>query len=493
MQPTNMSSLASTSSIEMATLPTTSKDQSASDIRRASEDYAGTMLEKPSNPIAMSIKNHIESGGSASRQMIGQAPDSMLSPTAAKWIIRGLYATSALAGFGAAAGLGGAIGKTAKITQLNDDDSPAFHQSLQVEALNSMLLSLGGGALLAASFLGAKYIEHRSLPVDANHAQNTHSHDAIQKGTQLITALKESIDQPISREAIGAVVANCFDEFCNDSAPASTNRSMTKGDVFKQEMLHLLPDIGRTDPDLSDDQKLQAVKNKIMDAAEFMASNDSPPIDYPDSIKTHEVLRYVGSFIEALSGDEESPASQGDLGLRAMIVENTMKQLYAAQGYCNTGHVSRVLQGLDEAIHFHLLDATNDANQPPPIVEAKEFYTMHKGELDGLVLKVVHTPEVKELLRDMQGSASSGTSDDIQARHDYKRAATDFVRARFTGALVDYMKNSHADLVVANPTLIDDLSDMIASDNGRFSIFVDNALAADDKPFSIGSFATMGY
>ncbi len=129
------------------------------------------------------------------------------------------------------------------------------------------------------------------------------------------------------------------------------------------------------------------------------------------------------------------------------MIENIMKRLYDASGYCNTGHVSRVMEGSKEALKALLLDdqAANSL-EPPPQISADEFYDLHKMDLEKVAATVVN--QSKEDLRKIEADIAGQTGEsDATQRRAYKERATAYVQERFTLAMVVFLRADHAALV----------------------------------------------
>lgn len=290
--------------------------------------------------------------------------------------------------------------------------------------------------------------------VDLNrHWENTHANQFITPLVKLFGGLKNVISSPIDKEVVKARIQTTLDRLCE----VDVN--------FKAEMIAVAPQ-----GDANDDRsRLRNVKEKILKAVNFMFSADQAdkrPMYYPGGIKVGEVLTYVWTCIEKLSADGHEDKAR-------LLLENLMKALYDASGYCNTGHVTRVLQAFKQSMQA-------DSDISSVLMTAQDFYTLHQNDLYQLVTDVIRTPTIRANLHALAQSQGEGS----QA---YKAAATQLIKNNFLSKLNAYLVASHPQVLTGNA---DFTTELMAYLDPGFAFFIDNARDNnDDDAGSVASFA----
>jgi hypothetical protein len=385
-------------------------------------------------------------------------------------------------GYGVSIGSGsfGALMTTQVIrlaVQMRLSNSYDEFQDLQVELRRATIIT---GALLGSfmlSFLSTMLFEHATNPgrdpflngpdvidqniVDPNELnnqpQNVHAASINRTQVAAFRALQSAIAHPVSKTQAKERILQVFDYLCEDLSSD-----------FKREMIALNQANASTDA-----ENLQSVKNKVENAIDFMvgdAQADRTPMHYPSTVTTSTVLTYVWSAIEQLS-------MTGHEAQARLLTENLIKSLYAAQGLCNTGHVSRVLQAFGDTVHFGF-QQEGATEETPPIITPQDFYTLNQNDLNVLLSDVVNTHNIRVELHELEQTHAND-------RTAYKEAATLVVKEAFVGQLGQYLAANHALILRGNPEIQSGLMRFLETD---FAAFIDNARNEDDMQ-SVASFS----
>jgi hypothetical protein len=285
--------------------------------------------------------------------------------------------------------------------------------------------------------------------------QNTHNDHLTHASVSLFNTLRNVISDPINSELVKARIKVTIGHLCRVDHQ------------FKAEMIAM----STRDTDRN---RFIEVKQKIYSAVDYMLSEDQAdqiPFDYPAMIKVGEVLTYVWTCIEKLSLDGHEDKAR-------LLAENLMKSLYASAGLCNTGYVMRVLQGFDQSIRFSL--NMSEFGQIGLALTPQDFYTVHQNDLYQLVDETIGTPVIRQRLLVLEQSHGAGTQ-------DYKAAATQLIKDKFSSRLNAYLRVSHPQLLTSNAAFATELMDCLAE---NFAFFIDNARAHNENDTSsVASFA----
>lgn len=292
------------------------------------------------------------------------------------------------------------------------------------------------------------------------HPQNAHAASMNREYVKAFQSLQALIPNPIDKALAKDRILEVFDYLCEEKS-------------FQKEMIALYP--------LEDDfdaTKLHLVKETIESAVHFMigeAQADRTPMHYPLIVTTSAVLTHIWSCIEHLSvAGHENEAR--------LLTENLNKALYAADGYCNTGHVSRVLQAFCDTIRFGF-DQDSQNQESLPVATPQDFYTLNQYDLNNLVSDVVNTDSVRAQLHTLEQKYHLGQAN--EDRTAYKEAATLVVQQSFVSLLDRYLADHHAPVLRGNAHFNQGLMHFLESD---FAAFIDNA--RDDNDInSIASFS----
>jgi hypothetical protein len=312
-----------------------------------------------------------------------------------------------------------------------------------------------------------------------NQPQNTHARSINSGHIHYFQSLQALIPNSVDKTLVKDRILNVFDYLCEGASN------------FKKEMIALHSGIKNhsgidnlANVDKSDAEKLQSVKDKVQNAIDFMIGElqaDRTPMDYPSIVTTSAVLTHVWSCIEHLSIAGYENESR-------LLTENLMKALFASDGHCNTGHVSRILQAFGDTIHFGF-HQDDEMHHLPLMITPQDFYTLHQNDLNDLVSDVVNTQSIRAQLHALEQTYGLGQSHDLEQgppdRSAYKEAATLVVQGAFSFQLERYLAENHAPLLESNPALHENLIHFLETD---FPAFIDNARNEDDMQ-SVASFS----
>ena len=289
-----------------------------------------------------------------------------------------------------------------------------------------------------------------------NQPQNVHAASTNRTHFAAFQALRSAINNPIDKTLAKDHILEIFDYLCEGESD------------FKREMIALNRSNNGTDT-----EKLHSVKDQVGNAIDFMigeAQANRTPMHYPPTVTSSAVLTHVWSCIEHLSmaGYEDQAR---------LLTENLIKALHASHGFCNTGHVSRLLQALGDTIRFGFNNDTH-IQDPLPVITPQDFYTLNQNDLNHLVSEVVNTHSTRAQLHDLEQEHP----EDLTA---YKESATLIVKGEFISQLGRYLVAHHALVLQSNPQLQEDLMRFLETD---FAAFIDNARDDEDMN-SVASFS----
>jgi len=321
---------------------------------------------------------------------------------------------------------------------------------------------------IADPFMNGPHVIDPNI-VDPNalndHPQNAHAASVNREHVKAFQALQALIPNPVDKTLAKNRLLEIFDYLCKDGAE------------FQKEMIALYPL-----EEAFDFIKLYEVKKTIESAAHFMTSEaqaDRTPMHYPPIVTTSAVLTHVWSCIEQLSiAGYENEAR--------LLTENMHKALYASDGYCNTGHVSRVLQAFKDTLCFGFDQANqNQASQASfTVITPQDFYMFNHNDLNALISEVVNTDSIRAQLHALEPIHHLGEAS--EDRLAYKEAATQIVKKSFSSQLGDYLASHHDQVLQGNAHLHEGLMRFLEAD---FAAFIDNARNDDDDINSIASFS----
>jgi len=302
-----------------------------------------------------------------------------------------------------------------------------------------------------------------------NYQRNVHDNSVVTPLQRCCKALTELTPTAPSESKIKKSILSYFD------TRSEKDMQFRKDMVAMAERIYWTP---RTEA-----QRVNQVRKNVEYATNFMLSDKQPAMDYAN-YSTNQILRSLWTFLTKIQGDEEAPLSRKERDFKRLATENIYKQLFSASGTCNTGHMSRVLQGFTESLHVLR------PNQPiieieTPIMDASTYYDLHRNDLEQLLRDVFLEPETLSALHQLAGQSNG---------YRFKAKGTQIVRHAFMNKMAEALPKKNPALFEKNPNLVEELKNWFGHRN-RFAIFIDNArnadAAANAESFSIRSFATL--